>query len=293
MLKRLYLVHNLFEDYGLDKNKAYIFGGTIRDRLMNRQSLDIDLVYCDPGADFSELLNILRSKSKVVLFKRVHRFAKLVFTTDSTKFIVDFQLAENIEDFLSSRDFTVNSLAVPLRNILRFFCVPQREMIIDINGGYDDLKKCKLRTCNEESFLEDPIRILRAAHYSSYLNLQIDKATLKQSEKFMENLKNESIDKIRENFLSMAFSSPSKFFKALGDLKVDLGLFGKSFDSEVISKIKKLERFLCKPNLYPKERSALKLAILIAAGISDSEIFCKTFSKRLNKKALKYIEKIS
>ncbi|MCX7832192.1 MAG: hypothetical protein N2440_04765 [Actinobacteria bacterium] len=293
MLRRLYLVHSLFESYGLDKNKAYIFGGTIRDRLMSRQSLDIDIVYCDPGIDFSELLSVIKNKSRVVLFKDIHRFAKIVYLKNSIRVVIDFQQAEDIEDFLTSRDFTVNSMAVSLRNILRFFCVPQKEMIIDINGGYDDLKKSRLRICNERSFQDDPIRILRAAHYSSFLNLQIDEATLKQSEKFIEHLKNESIDKIRENFLSMAFFSPSKFFKALVDLKVDSGLFETSFSSQKLSKIKKLEKFLNKPDINSKEKAALRLAILIAAGINESRIFSNTFSKRLNKRALKYLEKIS
>lgn len=77
----------------------------------------------------------------------------------------------NIQDDLSRRDFTINSLALELNpdNFGR---------LLDLTGGLNDLKKKLIRVHHQKSFLDDPTRILRAARFAGRYNFQIERKTL-------------------------------------------------------------------------------------------------------------------
>jgi putative nucleotidyltransferase with HDIG domain len=74
---------------------------------------------------------------------------------------------DGIEADLARRDFTIGAVAMPLAG----------GEPIDPFGGLEDLERRLLRVVGEQSFAEDPLRLLRAARIAAELQLEIDPAT--------------------------------------------------------------------------------------------------------------------
>jgi tRNA nucleotidyltransferase (CCA-adding enzyme) len=70
---------------------------------------------------------------------------------------------------LVRRDFTVNAMAVPVR---------EPGALVDLHAGLDDLRAGLLRVMHERSFVDDPTRALRAARYAARLDLEPEARTL-------------------------------------------------------------------------------------------------------------------
>ena len=162
--------------------KAYAVGGFVRDLILRRENLDIDIVI--EGGDgilFAEDFG-RRKKLRV----RAHpRFkTAVVIFPDSFKLDVATARLEYYEKpgalptveqsslklDLYRRDFTINTLAVAL-NPGRF------GELIDFFGAQKDLKEKILRVIHNMSFVEDPTRALRAVRFSEKFGFKIGKHT--------------------------------------------------------------------------------------------------------------------
>jgi tRNA nucleotidyltransferase/poly(A) polymerase len=91
----------------------------------------------------------------------------VIYTDASgTRFLLDFAeiRGSDIESDLRDRDFTVNALAVNLLN-------PQE--LLDPLGGARDLWNKTLRACSSSSFVNDPVRVLRAVRIAAGRGLHI------------------------------------------------------------------------------------------------------------------------
>jgi tRNA nucleotidyltransferase (CCA-adding enzyme) len=75
-----------------------------------------------------------------------------------------------VQEDLARRDFTVNALSLPLSGV-------QRGAILAVEGALDDLATGTLRVLHEQSFSDDPTRILRLARYAARLGFDIDPGT--------------------------------------------------------------------------------------------------------------------
>ncbi|HIE12102.1 MAG TPA: CBS domain-containing protein [Desulfotomaculum sp.] len=88
----------------------------------------------------------------------------------------EYALGVQVEDTslrqeLYRRDFTVNALAVDLS--------PERfGQVVDYFGGRDDLQYGYIRVLHSRSFLEEPLRVLRAVQLAERFNFQIERQTL-------------------------------------------------------------------------------------------------------------------
>ncbi len=96
----------------------------------------------------------------------------------------------SLEDDLSRRDFTVNAMALTL---------PGFELI-DPFGGLDDLAASRLATPGspEQSFSDDPLRMLRAARFSAGYGLQPDEALVDAVRRLRRRLDIVSRERIRD-----------------------------------------------------------------------------------------------
>jgi poly(A) polymerase len=157
-----------FADAG---HRLYLVGGVVRDALLDRLRPDADLDFTtDARPDEVERLVSgwaaavwtqgkrfgtigLRSPSGRTLEITTHRAE--AYHPDSRKPEVVF--ADAIEADLSRRDFTVNAMALSLPDL----------QLIDPFGGAADLAARRLATplAPEESFSDDPLRMMRAARF--------------------------------------------------------------------------------------------------------------------------------
>jgi putative nucleotidyltransferase with HDIG domain len=151
-----------------DSAGVWIVGGAVRDAALGRTVTDLDLAVSGDPREVAGA--IARGRGK--MFQLSEEFAtwRAIGPDDAWQVDAAGLRAEDIEGDLALRDFTVNAVAVPLS--------PAGAEPLDPRGGLADLRDHTLRAVSEESFGNDPIRILRAARIAADLRLEIDPATV-------------------------------------------------------------------------------------------------------------------
>ncbi len=178
----------------------YLVGGVVRDLLLGRTNLDLDLVVEGDAIDLAQRLTEIK-QGKITTHPRFGT-AKLRWN----KWSVDLTTARSetyakpgalpsvkpgsLNSDLSRRDFTINTMAIELN--------PSRYgELIDRYGGRDDLNHKLIRILHEESFIDDATRIWRGLRYEQRLNFQLERNTLKLLKRDIPMLDTISGDRIR------------------------------------------------------------------------------------------------
>ena len=160
---------------------AFVVGGFVRDLLLGRDNLDLDLVVEGDGLAFARALG-REMGARIKAHKRFGT-AVLVFP-DGFKLDVAMARAESyrhpaalptvqpssIEKDLSRRDFTINTLAIRLNP--RHF-----GELLDFYGGRRDLKAKTIRLLHDLSLVDDPTRVFRAIRFEQRYGFRLDKCT--------------------------------------------------------------------------------------------------------------------
>jgi poly(A) polymerase len=142
---------------------AWVVGGAVRDELLGRDVLDLDIACREPKRAAREYAN----RSGGAPFPLSERHGAWRVALDEVR-TVDFTPLQNgIEDDLATRDFTLNAIAVPLGG----------GEPVDPFGGRADLEQRVLRAVSPSIFVEDPLRLLRAVRLEDELGLRLDDET--------------------------------------------------------------------------------------------------------------------
>ena len=202
----------------------YLVGGVVRDLLLERTNLDLDLVVEGDAINLAQRIAAI-TQGKMAIHPRF-RTAKLRWD----KWSVDLATArsetytkpgalptvepDSLDIDLFRRDFTINTMAVEL--------VPNRlGTLIDLYRGRDDLEKGLLRILHERSFIDDATRIWRGLRYEQRLDFQIEPDTLRLLKRDIPMLDTISGDRIRHELeLVLKEESPEKVLCRADELKV-------------------------------------------------------------------------
>jgi Poly A polymerase head domain len=143
--------------------EAWVVGGAVRDELLGRPVLDLDIATRDPRA--AAVAYARRSSGAPFPLSERHGAWRVALDEGRT---VDFTpLRGTIEDDLATRDFTVNAIAVPL----------QGGDAVDPFGGRSDLERKRLRHVAPTTFDDDPLRLLRAVRFVDQFGFELDSET--------------------------------------------------------------------------------------------------------------------
>ncbi len=161
---------------------VYLVGGMVRDILLKRENLDVDIVIEGDGIKFAQEY----AKDNEVRVRSHKKFGTAVIIFPDG-FKVDVATARleyyetpaapptveisSLKMDLYRRDFTINTLAVKLN---------RREYgsLIDYFGGQKDLKEKVIRVLHNLSFVEDPTRIFRAIRFEQRFGFRIGRLTM-------------------------------------------------------------------------------------------------------------------
>ncbi|MCX7784842.1 MAG: HD domain-containing protein [candidate division WOR-3 bacterium] len=162
----------------INSRKIYLVGGAIRDVLLNHTPVDFDFAVSGSGIEFARKFS-KKIKGSFVLLSHEDDSARVVIghkQTDEAQIIFDFNGFGNstIDHDLRRRDFTINALAINLRQPTR---------IIDKFSGLRHLKQRKIVSVSNTSLADDPLRILRAFRLALELNFSVNKKILTGAKK--------------------------------------------------------------------------------------------------------------
>jgi tRNA nucleotidyltransferase/poly(A) polymerase len=146
--------------------RAWLVGGTLRDRLLGRPAFDFDLVV---EGDAEPAARAFGRAARAATFPLSDAFGAWRTVGPGHAWQVDFTplAGAAIEQDLAARDFTVNAIAEPLEG----------GEPLDPHGGRADLAAGRLRMVSEGAFAADPLRVLRAARLSAELGLEPEPET--------------------------------------------------------------------------------------------------------------------
>lgn len=169
-----------------DNPKLYYVGGVVRDELLGRESLDVDIVYegnaIEDCASIGEVIRVnpdfgtirvkVQGREVDIASTRTERYDNKGHLPQVEK------IGCSLNEDVLRRDFTVNSL---------YKSVSSGE-IFDFTGGLEDLKNKKLRVLHDKSFVDDPTRIIRALKFSHRFRFELEENTKKLRDEYLENI---------------------------------------------------------------------------------------------------------
>ena len=201
--------------------RVYLVGGAVRDSVLKIPNFDVDIVVEGDGIKFARLL---RKKLKADSFVAWDKFGTAELVIDEIKLEVATARSEKYEKNsrkptiepaaidldLKRRDFTINTMAISLN----------RETfgeLTDPFNGMDDITNKVLRTPlkPEETFNEDPLRMLRAIRFSAQLGFELQSDLIRAIRKEKDRLSIVSQERIT-----------AELFKILGTSQPSIGIAG-------------------------------------------------------------------
>lgn len=212
-------------------NKLFYIGGVVRDELLNKQSIDIDITYVGNAIEycskFGEVIQINPDFGtvRVKIPSSPHReITDFVPSTGSghnvseklNNVIVDFastrsetypkkghlpvveEIGCSLKEDVLRRDFTINALAKSITT----------GEIVDYVGGLKDLKNKKLRVLHDNSFIDDPTRIIRGLKFAMRFNFELEEHTKKLQDEYLKNINYDMSYKRIKKELIETFNTP-------------------------------------------------------------------------------------
>ena len=219
-----------------NSNKLFYIGGVVRDELLGRESLDVDITYVGNAIEycskFGEVVQVnpdfgtvriaIPPLLEITDFGQTWLFAVNGSTECSAgstptcassalssqsapasgehkvskKMYVDFastrsesypkkghlpvveKIGCSLKEDVMRRDFTINALAKSVTT----------GEIVDYVGGLEDLKNKKLRVLHDESFIDDPTRIIRGLKFATRFGFELEEHTKKLQDEYLANI---------------------------------------------------------------------------------------------------------
>lgn len=185
-----------------NSNKLFYIGGVVRDELLGRESLDVDITYVGNAIEycskFGEVVQVNPDFGTVRVAIPSHPSLCDTHSPIGTRgeVTVDFastrsesypqkghlpvveKIGCSLREDVMRRDFTINALAKSVTT----------GEIVDYVGGLEDLKNKKLRVLHDESFIDDPTRIIRGLKFATRFGFELEEHTKKLQDEYLANI---------------------------------------------------------------------------------------------------------
>jgi len=192
---------------------VYAEGGYVRDLVMGTPSEDVDILITRRSLD--DIIEKISPYGKVDLVGKSFGIVKFIIGRKTYDIALprkdapsearirghkDFLISADpdlpIEKDLERRDFRCNSMALRL----------QDGSLIDPFAGVKDIRARLIRLTNQRAFPDDPLRVLRAARFSSVLEFSVDSSIYEASKEI--DLHSLSVERINEEIFKLLLFSP-------------------------------------------------------------------------------------
>lgn len=201
-------VFRLAEEFGSVSHQLYLVGGSVRDALLGRPQDDQDLDFATDASP-DEIHRLVKPLATSVWLQGM-RFGTVGAEIEGTRMEIttfrtekyapssrhpEVSFERDITVDLSRRDFTINAMAVRLPDLVR----------IDPFGGFRDLQDRLIKTpmSPKDSFIDDPLRMLRAFRFASQLDFDVHDDVLLAVRELKEHLSTVSAERIRDELTKL------------------------------------------------------------------------------------------
>ena len=191
--------------------KLALVGGPVRDAILGRLGNDLDFTtdalpkqsekilekWADSVWDIGAAFGTVAGKKGEITVE-ITTYRSESYDPSSRK--PDVEFGKSIEADLARRDFTINAMALELTT--------EQPTFIDLFNGVSDLQNKLIRTPGkpEDSFTDDPLRMMRAARFMSQLNFAVDPAIINAIKNMASRLEIISAERIRDEFTKIILS---------------------------------------------------------------------------------------
>lgn len=255
MASRIQFCNNQFFDYYIifakinamsivDKNLYYI-GGVVRDKILGQPSFDIDITYIGNAIEFAK--NI--PDAEIVQINEPFGTVRIKYNNEEIDIASTrnetypekghLPVVENIgcslkEDVLR-RDFTINAMAQSTLT----------GEIIDYTHGLDDIKTKTLRVLHDNSFIDDPTRIVRALKFAVRFDFELDDHTKKLQENYLNNINYDmSYKRLKKELIETFNLNSQKAFERFIEQKIYKLIAPQEFELPKIDIEKLINKYL-------------------------------------------------
>ncbi len=165
---------------------AWFVGGVVRDRLLGRETADLDIVLDGDPAEGARA--VARAGGRAACFALSEEFGSWRVVARDRTWQVDVEpmRGESLTEDLALRDFTVNAIAEPLTG----------GEPIDPLGGLADLSAERLRMAGPDAFVDDPLRVLRMVRVAVELGFEVEPETQRAAARSVDALSGVSAERI-------------------------------------------------------------------------------------------------
>ena len=168
-----------------DKSLFYI-GGVVRDSILGINSFDIDITYVGNAIDYCKKFGEVIQENPDFGTVRVNVDGKIIDFASTRSETYDkkghlpriTQIGCSLKEDVLRRDFTINALAMNTES----------SEIIDYVGGLSDIRNKLIRVLHNESFIDDPTRIIRALKFRVRFGFDLENNTKKLQNDYISNI---------------------------------------------------------------------------------------------------------
>ena len=182
--EELVVFHKISEAASALRMPAYIIGGFVRDKILNRPTKDADIVCIGDGIELAKKVSEKFSPKPPVNFFKNFGTAHIKITLNNSPFDIEFVVARKesynhnsrkpdvlpgtIDEDRMRRDFTINTLAINLNK-------NDFGKLIDPLNGLADIENKIIKTPlpPDQTFIDDPLRMMRAIRFATQLGFSI------------------------------------------------------------------------------------------------------------------------
>lgn len=170
--------------------EIYLVGGAVRDLLTSRLSPDFDFAVPSKGISLARSVANALGVDFMPLDDERDTGRVVIKNEDGSIIYLDFAAyrGANLEEDLRDRDFTINALALNLKDLT----------IIDPLNGAADIRAKIIRACTPDSMSHDPVRILRGVRQAAAFGFTIDRKTREWMKSAADKIGNVSVERIRD-----------------------------------------------------------------------------------------------
>lgn len=178
-----------------ERHPVYLVGGAVRDALLDRPSVDLDLAVADGAVRLAfRLADRLGVPAYVLDAER--DTGRIVLSDPPTTIDVARFRGPNLNTDLRDRDFTINAMALPVDMLTR-------AALVDPGGGVADLAAGLLRITHAGALASDPVRALRGVRLAADLGFQLTPETEAAMAAARPALSTVSPERIRDEFAKL------------------------------------------------------------------------------------------